>query len=485
MSIIGTMMTYTALYWLTLHIAHGNAVVLSTLVAAQFLPMLLFSRRAGTIVGRHRAVRVVIVTQSAQAAGSLALGLPLVAGWMSIWYLWVLSFAVGCVQAVDVPGRQMFMLDLVGDAELRRGSSLYAAVTGMAKIAGPAVAGIIIAVSGEAAVFLADAASYLLVIGVLVWLARSAGHASRSGLGGHLDARRFRWLLDLPRGIQVAAGMALLIGGFGIQFEVTNPLMATRVFHLGSLGFGLLGTFMAAGGIFGNFYSARRRDPDSREFLTWAVLFGAAEAAAAVMPVAWAYDALMVVIGAAIQLFAVSAMVYVQKTAPEAQRGHALSAYNAGFMGFVPAGSFVVAGLAAFAGTRWALIGPAAVILACGTAILAAEKSRRAVSGPRPSHQLTAASDRQARTFTGSRTLGYMRRRWANIYASKAVARLSADLEQGDFAERDRFTGEDQAAHATGTTCSRCGHVIEASQVARLRGAGDGQWVHDMCPEEE
>jgi MFS family permease len=331
LSIVGTMMTYTALYWLTLHIAHGNAVVLSTLVAAQFLPMLLFSRRAGTIVARHRAVRVIIVTQSALAAGSLALGLPLVAGWMSIWYLWVLSFAVGCVQAVDVPGRQMFMLDLVGDAELRRGSSLYAAVTGMAKIAGPGAAGIIIAVSGEAAVFLADAASYLLVIGVLVWLARSAGHASRSGPAGRPDARRFRWLLDLPRGIQVAAGMALLIGGFGIQFEVTNPLMATRVFHLGSFGFGLLGTFMAAGGIIGNFYSARRRDPDSREFLTWAVLFGAAETAAAVMPVAWAYDALMVVIGAAIQLFAVSAIVYVQKTAPDAQRAHALSAYNAGF----------------------------------------------------------------------------------------------------------------------------------------------------------
>lgn len=374
-SIIGTMMTYTALYWLTLHIARGNAVVLSTLVAAQFLPMLFFSRRAGTIVARHRAVGVVIITQSAQAVGSLALGLPLLAGWMSIWYLWVLSIAVGCVQAVDVPARQMFMLDLVGDEELRRGSSLYAAVTGLAKVAGPGLAGIIIAASGEAVVFLADAASFLLVIGVLAWLSGGLRRGGPSGRAGRWDARRFRWLLDLPRGIQVAAGMTLLIGGFGIQFEVTNPLMATRVFHLGSLGFGLLGTFMAAGGIVGNFYSSRRRDPDSREFLTWAVLFGAAEAVAAVMPVVWASDVLMVVIGAAIQLFAVSATVYVQKAAPEAQRGNALSAYNAGFMGFVPAGSFVVAGLAALAGTRWALIGPGAVIVASGVIRLAASTS--------------------------------------------------------------------------------------------------------------
>jgi hypothetical protein len=235
-SIVGTMMSYTALYWLTLHIARGNAVVLSTLVAAQFLPMLVFSRRAGTIVARHRAVRVVIVTQAAQAIGALALGIPLLAGWMTIWYLWVLSFAIGCVQAVDVPARQMFMLDLVGEADLRRGSSLYAAITGLSKIAGPGLAGIIIAVSGEAAVFLADAASFVLVIGVLGWLSRGvldAAAPARSDEGG---ARRFSWLLDLPRGIQVAAGMALLIGGFGIQFEVTNPLRGPWLFRIPHLG---------------------------------------------------------------------------------------------------------------------------------------------------------------------------------------------------------------------------------------------------------
>ena len=370
-SIVGTMMNYTALYWLTLHIAHGNAVVLSTLVAAQFLPILVFSRRAGAIVARHRAARVVIITQSALAIGALTLGVPLLAGWMTVWYLWVLSFAIGCVQAVDVPARQMFMLDLVGEADLRRGSSLYAAITGLSKIAGPGLAGIIIAVSGEATVFLADAASFLLVIGVLGWLSRSVRGAVAPGTG-HGRARRFGWLLDLPRGIQVAAGMALLIGGFGIQFEVINPLMATRVFHLGSLGFGLLGTFMAVGGIAGNYYSSRRRDPGYSEFLIWAVLFGLAETIAAIMPAVWAYDVLMIVVGAAVQLFAVSATVYVQQNAPASQQGHALSAYNAGFMGFVPVGSFVVAGLAAFAGIRWALIGPGAVIVTCAGAVLIA-----------------------------------------------------------------------------------------------------------------
>ena len=284
--------------------------------AAQCLPMLLFSRRAGIIVARHRAARIAMVTQALQAAGSLAIGVPLLAGWMTIWYLVPLSFVIGCVQCVDLPARQTFMLDLVGQAELRRGTSLFATITGLAKIAGPGVAGIIIAATGETAVFFIDAVSFLGVIAVLAWLSgnRPGFSRSRTGApaarapatrsGAPIPARRFRWLLDLPRGVRAAAAMALLVGGFGLQFAVTNPLMATRVFHLGPFGFGLFGTFMAVGGIAGSYYSSRRHDPGQREFLAWALVFGAAECLAAVMPAAWAYDAVLVVLGAATQLFA-------------------------------------------------------------------------------------------------------------------------------------------------------------------------------------
>lgn len=371
-SMLGTTMGFAALYWLTIHLARGHAAVLSTLVAAQFLPILLFSRRAGTIVARHRPVRILTATQSALAAGGLAIGIPLLAGWMTIWYLCAISFALGCVLAVDVPARQMFMLDLVGKRELRRGSSLYATITGLAKIMGPAVAGIIIAVSGEALVFIADAGSYLPLLVLLVHLRGDVGHAADQASGSGVSPRRLRWVLDLPRGIQVAAGMALLIGGFGYQFEVTNPLMATKVFHLGAVGFGLMGTFMAVGGIAGSYYSSRRADPGRSEFLVWAAVFGGAEMLAAVMPAVWGYDLLMIALGAATALFATSATVYIQQAAPQAQRGHALSAYNAGFMGFVPAGAFAVAGIAAVAGTRWALLGPGLVMVICSAAALAA-----------------------------------------------------------------------------------------------------------------
>ena len=400
LSLAGTMMSYTALFWLVLHISHGGAPALAAVDAAQTLPMLLFSRRAGLIVARHRAARIAMVTQALEAAGSLAIGVPLLAGRMTIWYLVPLSFVIGCVQCVDLPARQTFMLDLVGGAELRRGTSLFATVTGLARIAGPGVAGIIIAASGETAVFFINAASFSGVIAVLAWLSRKPAQATPADAPGAQvgqpdhGARRFRWLLDLPRGVQAAAAMALLVGGFGLQFAVTNPLMASRVFHLGAFGFGLFGTFMAVGGIAGNYYSSRRGDPGQYEFLAWALLFGAAECLAAVMPAAWAYDAVMVVTGAAAQLFATSATVYIQQATPAAQRGLALSAYNAGFIGFVPAGAFAVAAIASTAGTRWALVAPGLAILACGTILTA----RLAATGaPRTGQEPKSRADNPAR----------------------------------------------------------------------------------------
>jgi MFS family permease len=361
-SLVGTTMTLAGLYWLAVQVTHGNGLFLSTVVALQFLPVLLFSRRTGVLVSRFRPARLLMITQSLLLAGSLGYAIPLFAGWMAPWYLCLLTFTLGFVTTVDVPARQMFMLDLVGGDQLRRGMSLYGTFTGLAKIIGPSLAGVIIAVKGEGAVFAADSASFLFVIFVLVRFAGDIGHRAETSPGR--TPRRFRWVLDLPVRIQLIAGLALLFGGFGYQFEVTNPLMATEVFHLGSAGYGIMGTCIAIGGILGNFYSSRRPDPGIPEILAWTSLFGLAEAAAAIMGSPWGYDLFMLLIGIATSLFASSSTVYIQRTAPEESRGNSLAAYNAGFMGFVPAGAFVVAAIASSAGVRWALIGPGLAMIA-------------------------------------------------------------------------------------------------------------------------
>jgi MFS family permease len=382
-SMIGNAMTNTALYWLGIHVAHGNALGLSGLAAAQFLPMLFLSRRAGLLAVSHRPGLVLAATTAGECAGALAIGMPLMAGWMTIWYLWALGFGIGCAQTMGLPAGQMLMLDLVGAGELRRGASVSSMVMGLSKIAGPGLAGFMIATVGTGPVFLADAASFAGVIAVLLWLARMVLPATSRGEARAATARRFRWVLDLPRDIQLAALAALLIGGFGYQFEITNPLMAVRVFHLSAEGFGLLGTLMAIGGIAGSYYSAHRPSPHAREFIVWSLVFGIAECVAAIMPVPWAYDAVMVVIGATITLFAITVTVYIRQTAEPGELGPALSAYNAAFIGFVPAGAFAVAGLAAVAGTRWALIVPGLIIVVLAIARLASGMAPQGAAGPR------------------------------------------------------------------------------------------------------
>jgi MFS family permease len=363
-SLLGTTMGLAAMFWLVLHTAHGSALALAGVEAAQCLPLLLLSRRAGGLVSRFGSAATLALTQSALAAVTLAIAIPLLAGWVTTWYLVAAAGAIGCVQAADLPARQMFMLDLLGEQELRRGSSLYAAILGLSRIAGPGIAGGVIAVAGEAPVFLVDAASFLLVVAVVIRLRGQATHATRPDGARPPSARRFRWVLDLPRDIQVALVLTVGVGGFAYQFAVTNPLMATDVFHLGSVGYGLLGTFMAVGGIAANYWSSRRGDPGLAEVLAWAGLFGAVEITAAVLPVPWAYDLAMVAIGGLLALFTTTCLVFIQQHAPAAQRGHAVSAYNAAFIGFVPAGAFGVAGIAATAGVRWSLTGPGLAVLA-------------------------------------------------------------------------------------------------------------------------
>jgi hypothetical protein len=374
-SLAGTTMGYTALFWLGLHVPHGGAITLAAIDAVMMAPMLILSRRAGEFVSRHQPRRILIGTQALQAAGVASIAVIMLATRMTLGYLLPICFLIGVVQTVDVTARQMFMFDLVGDDSLRRGTSQYAAVTGLAKIGGPGLAGIIIAATGETAVFFVDAVSFLAVIAVLIRLAdpaASAEGAAGAGCASPPRARRFRWLLDLPPGVRAATLLALLIGSFGWQFAVVNPLMAAQVLHLGSAGFGLMGTCTAVGAVAGSVHSSRRKNPGRSEYAMWSLAFGVAECGAAVMPTAWAYDIVLFVLGGMFQLFSVSATVYVQRATPAAQRAVALSAYNAAFMGFVPAGAFLAAVIATTAGTRWALVGPGLLIVIAAGSLLAA-----------------------------------------------------------------------------------------------------------------
>jgi hypothetical protein len=274
---------------------------------------------------------------------------------------------------------------------------------GLGRIAGPAVAGLVLAVSGETAVFFIDALSFGGVVAVLAVLART-GAGAREGAGSArsvITARKRRvgvrvgmwgWVGELPVGVRWAALMAVLVGGLGWQFAVLNPLMAKDVLHVGAGGFGLFGACAAGGGVLGSLYSSRRKNPGSYEFMAWSLVFGLTECVAAVMPVAWAYDLTLVATGGALQLFSVSATVFVQRSTTEAERGYALSAYNSAYIGFVPAGAFAVIAIAGVTSARWALILPGLAIAVTGAALIARQRQLIAQPGQLVSGQAAGAA---------------------------------------------------------------------------------------------
>jgi MFS family permease len=379
-SLGGTMMGYTALFWLGLHVRHGGGPALAGIDGAMTLPMLLLSRPVGALVSRYRAGRILVATQSLQAVGMAVIGVLLLAGAVTLWDLLPICFLIGAVQCVDLPARQSFMLELTGDDALRKGTSQYAAATGLGKIAGPAVGGLVLAVSGETAVFFIDALSFGGVVAVLAILTRTrmrttVSEARVTPPSTMITARKggwgWGWVGELPVGVRWAALVAALVGGLGWQFAVLNPLMAKDVLHVGAGGFGLFGTCAAVGGVLGSLYSSRRKNPGSYEFMAWSLVFGLTECVAAVMPVAWAYDLTLAAVGAALQLFAVSSTVFVQRSTTGAERGYALSAYNSAYVGFVPAGAFAVVAIAGVTSARWALIVPGLAIAVTSAALIA------------------------------------------------------------------------------------------------------------------
>ena len=168
-SLIGTWMQMTAQAWLVLTLSH-SAAVLGVVIALQTLPVMLFGPYAGVIADRSNKRVLMIFLQGAMGVQALALGLLTLSGSARVWEVGVLAAVLGVNQAFENPARQSFMMELVGAEHLRNAVSLNSVLFNLARSVGPAIAGILIATSGESVCFLANAASFIPVVWTLVQL---------------------------------------------------------------------------------------------------------------------------------------------------------------------------------------------------------------------------------------------------------------------------------------------------------------------------
>jgi MFS family permease len=353
---IGTWVQRTAQDWLVLtQLTRHNATSLGVVMALQFGPHIVLLPFTGSAADRFDRRRILIVTQSAMFVLASTLGLLTLAGVVVLWHVYAFALLLGCVTAFDAPASQTFVSELVGDKDLSNAVGLNSTSFNVARMVGPAIAGILLASVGTGWAFMINAASYLAVLGAL-WALRA--HAHRAGERAAARGRGFleglRYVRQRPD-LRAILWMLFLIGTFGLNFTIFISTMAVSVFHEGASRYGLLMSIMAIGTISGSLLAARRQQPRIEILLTSALAFGVGCGIAALMPTYWSFGAALMVIGVSALTFANSTNSLLQLGTEPAMRGRVMAMRLAIALGGTPIGAPIVGWVADTAGPRWAL----------------------------------------------------------------------------------------------------------------------------------
>lgn len=378
----GTWMQRIAQDWLVLQLFTGSAAAASTALGIttglQFLPILLLSPYAGLIADRFEKRRVLQVAQGWMALTSVALGMLAVTGVVQSWMVYVLVLLFGIGAAFEGPARQAFVSEMVSADDLGNAVGLNSASFNLARVMGPALAGVLIAALGSdvwatGMVILVNGASYAAVILALQLMRTSelipTEHAAR-GKGMIRDAVRYvRGHRDL-RMLMVAIFFA---GTFGMNFQMTSALMATQVYGQGASEYGLLGTTVAVGSLTGALLCARRMSkPRPRLVILAGIAFAVAEIALGLMPNYVTFVIATPLLGFFLITMLNTANTTVQLSSPPLLRGRVMALYMMVVMGGTPLGAPFIGWVGAEFGARWTLIGGGILSLAgVGLAVLA------------------------------------------------------------------------------------------------------------------
>ncbi|HEX9065860.1 MAG TPA: MFS transporter [Streptosporangiaceae bacterium] len=375
----GTWMQRVAQDWLVLQLTHGSGTAVGIATGLQFAPLLLFSLWGGMIADRYPKRRILMVTQASMGALALILGVLAVTGAVRPWHIYVLAFGLGLATVVDNPTRQSFAIEMVGKDDLQNAIGLNSAVFNLARIVGPAVAGLVIAVVGTSAAFFLNALSYVTVICSLHLMRESELRPAERVARAKGQLREGLAYVRSRSDLMLTMVLVFFIATFGMNFQVTTALMSRVVFHTGAGRFGLASAVFAVGALIGALAAARRTRTSLRLLLMAALAFGLLEAATGLMPYYWTFLILLVPTGLAVISFATLANSSVQLSVPADMRGRVMGIYMLVFLGGAPVGAPLTGWVAEHFGIRFSMLAGAAISVAAAVAVGVLAARRRGV----------------------------------------------------------------------------------------------------------
>lgn len=354
-SLAGTWMQQLAQSWLVYRLT-GSELMLGLVWFCSNIPVLLFSPLAGLAADRYPRRRVIFLAQAAAMVQAAALAALTLAGVVEVWHVVALALVFGVSNAFDIPARQAFYIQLVGKEDLINAISLNSATFNAARVAGPALGGLVVARLGEGSCFALNAVSYLAVLGsVLAMRLEETIEPSKETAWQRLRGGFvYVWRTPPLRALLATCG---LVAVSVAPVMTLAPMFADGIFGKGPGGLGLLTSALGLGAIAGTLSLARRT---ASAGLPRVVFFSAATLALmltvfAVSPSFALCVALMPFVGMAVMRHNAATNTTVQLGIEDRLRGRVMSFYSMMVVGMFPLGSLLAGALAERAGSRAAV----------------------------------------------------------------------------------------------------------------------------------
>ena len=346
-SVTGTWMQNVAQAWLVYRLSHSSFLLGLTSFAGQ-IPVFLLAPLGGHAADRWSRHRIMVATQTASMLLAFALSAVCFAGVVQVWYVVVLAGLLGVVNAFDIPARQAFVVQMVGREDLPNAIALNSSMFNSARILGPTIAGMLVALIGEAWCFFANGVSYMAVIAGLLMMhiePRAPAPQPESAVAHIVAGFRWIWRTRPIRALLIQLGVVSLVG---MPYAVLMPIFADRILRHGASGLGILMGATGIGALAGALRLAVRQG--TRGLGRWVAYaafgFGALLILFSLSRSFWLSAALLVPTGFTFIVQMASCNTLLQSMAPDALRGRVMAAYSMMFMGMAPLGA-LVAGTAA------------------------------------------------------------------------------------------------------------------------------------------
>lgn len=379
-SLVGTWLQAVAQSWLVYRLT-GSPLLLGLAGFAGQAPVFFLAPLGGALADRTNRRRLLLLTQSSSAALAAILAALTLSGHVTIAHVFVVAGLLGAVNALDVPTRQSFVVEMVGREDLPNAIALNSSAVNAARVLGPAAAGILVAAVGEGWCFALNAVSFLAVLLSLALIrtpARPADAARGTALAEIRDAWRFVAGTPVVRALLLLVG---LVSMMGMPFTVLMPVFADRILGGGPRGLGILLGASGVGALAAALLLAARESPRGlgRWVAASASAFGLGLVAFAASRSFWLSAAVLLACGFFMMMQMAASNTLLQVLAPDALRGRVMAAYSMMFMGLAPFGALGAGAAAQRLGAPWAVaIGGLAAI--AGGLLFAFELPRLRVS---------------------------------------------------------------------------------------------------------